>query len=268
MKPLSTKQFIDQHVEMAARSLKDHAILSRGPGERLVIGNPDGSSTYRCTLMLAQGYLVLVGDLDTMVWAHCSYPHIEQAISWMSTKDIGHYVLQKAKIGMGNIGCEQYVDEVALYEALDRVEDAKKEDRPGEANRWGQVAEFIQSATHDEYALNSYMYEEMEFDSEELGLGMCPSSRLLWAWLLVRKARDLLQAPSWAFRTCYHSLIDLKAAGVALPHATTALATLEDELKLLSEMEELWWQMTDEEQAAAKLECDRYLAPSRRETCE
>lgn len=188
MKPMTKKEYIADHVKRSDESLAEHIILTRGPGERIVVGKPDRSE-YRCTLMLAQSYLVLVGDLDTMVWAHCPYAKIEQAISWMSTEDVGYYVLQKAQIGMGSVGCESYIPEVALQQAMDMAADESENEN---GKKWSSIVDYIQESDHNNNSLDAMVYETFD-DCEMLGMGMCPSPRLLWAWSIVRKANELLK---------------------------------------------------------------------------
>ena len=137
----------------------------------------------------------MVGDCSAMIWAHSPSSTIEGAIASMATDDISYYVLQKAHIGMGGgIGCDAFEEDVALWEAQDYLRSAV-EAGCRSAERWRKVVKALESEgeepwNHESVASLLYL---MLGDSDIPTLGVVPSSRLLWAWSIVRKAHELLR---------------------------------------------------------------------------
>jgi len=191
----SEAEYIKQHVEMADKSLKDLAILRHDnwPGGGLVIvGNPNGSSCYRCEIVLVpSGHLILTGDLDTMVWGRFGGGAVREAIHWMARSDVSYYVKQKANIGMGRIGCEEFELPVAIWEAREYLRDAQR-DECSSAEKWKIIVAKLESEDEEwsHYLVSELLYNTL-CDCEYPNLGMVPSQRLLWAWSLLRKADAL-----------------------------------------------------------------------------
>jgi hypothetical protein len=188
------KARIQDFLEMGKSSLAKHQILSRGP-DFVEIGAPN-SSNMRCKLSLYRGHLSLVGDPDPMVWAYYDARDIEGAIAWMARGDIEYYVHQKASIGMGGIGVDEFDDEVALADAEEHLRHVTEEDsRRMRIKAWEKIVEELKDngamGQHDTYNL---IYEIADdFDNLSGNFGMVVSSRLVWAWMLVRKAHELIE---------------------------------------------------------------------------
>jgi hypothetical protein len=192
MNPQSEKDYIADHVKLAETSLAEHQILYRD-ANKITVGKPK-SSTYRCDILLSGAYLIMVGDCDTMVFAHYDGRDIEGAIKWMARADVSYYVKQKAAIGMGSIGHESFDLDVALWEAKENLRDAEEDEGNRSIEGWRKIVRELETR-YDEYddrreALNLLYTTLADYDHDSFG--MVPSQRLLWAWSIIRKAHELL----------------------------------------------------------------------------
>jgi hypothetical protein len=196
------KARIAQFLDMGKSSLAKHQILSRGP-DFVEIGASNGSSNMRCRLSLYRGHLSLVGDPDHMVWAYYQGQGIEGAVAWMARGDIEYYVRQKASIGMGNIGVDEFDNEVALTDAEEHLRELERDGAGAiRVKGWEKIVRELKDnggamGQHDTYNL---IYE-IAYDCDSLSgnFGVVVSPRLVWAWMLVCKAHELIEAkPSQA----------------------------------------------------------------------
>lgn len=200
MKVQSEKDYVNDHVKLAEGSLKDLAILRHdqwaGRGGIITVGNPNGSSVYRCDIMLSPaGYLILTGDLDTVVWGGYCGDTVAGAVEWMARSDVSYYVHQKANIGMGNVGCDDFDEGVAVWEAKDYLRDAIEGDCISRKD-WEEVVENLTDpnvGTWDAHSVGEMIYGIMN-DPECTSIGNVASQRLLWGWSVMRKTNELLQA--------------------------------------------------------------------------
>jgi len=202
MKPKTMDQYVQEHVDLAAQWLKDHVILCHEQNERVGIvevGNRSGSSVHRCELMLVthSGHLVMTGDHDTICWArYQGGGGVAGAIAWMARSGVCGYVREKASIGMGQIGVEDWSAEVALDQALDYLREAKEEATVearavNEVELWLKVIDMIRDCAHQQKIIEHIA--DHDSDCERLDLGVVPSQRLLWGWSIVKKADELLR---------------------------------------------------------------------------
>lgn len=190
MIPISKSQYIKNHIRTAESAFEIHEVLDRtcvtGGTHRLVIGRKD-SSIYRVSFLLERRFLIMVGDLDTMVWAYCPECTIQTAIAWIGGHESpDQYILQKAQIGMSSVGCVEFVPEVAAYQITEHM----AEEEEGHRSKWQELSQrFVNNRSEKELWDDIY---DIFNDSELCDIGRCPSSRLLWAWSAVRKAHVLL----------------------------------------------------------------------------
>lgn len=213
MDAMSASLYVENHVKLASEWLKDHVILHHEQNDRVGIvevGNRNGSNIHRCELMLAMhsGHLVLTGDHDTICWGRYRGGHgVVGAIAWIARDGVFGYVREKASIGMGQVGVEEWKAEVAFYEAVGNLREAQKEldedrDQAGivpdghddhltsEVDLWNEVIKLIRNGHHQQDVIERIAHHDC--DCERLDLGMVPSQRLLWGWSIVRKADELL----------------------------------------------------------------------------
>jgi len=183
-------KYVYQELAHKLSSLSASTILSRGPGEQILVGRKN-SSMYKCSLILSGPYLIMVGDLDTVVFAYSDSKTIDEAVRWIGSSGIG-YVLPKAQVGMGHVGCENFEQEVALHEVLDHI---KHEDEEEWKDKWTDVLQYLRDNTvHDQWEHQEFvefMYKTLD-DCELLSIGVCPSQRVLWGWAMCKHAVKLL----------------------------------------------------------------------------
>ena len=183
---------IERLVATAKDSLKDHVI--RSEGERFVeIGAP-GDCNMQCMLAFGLGHLAVFGDNNPVVFAYYNDSGgITGAIRWMSCDNLS-YVRKKATIGMTHLGTKVFDLEIARAEADDHAAEALREGSRLVAARWTEIAKRLRN--NDEWT--EQQAHEMAYgvlgDSELFDdLGIVVSERVVWAWMLVRKANELLR---------------------------------------------------------------------------
>jgi hypothetical protein len=216
MEPESIDRIVAKHIRWAKTNLADHVILRHEqvlPKFGLVeIGKPNWSFEHRVSFVLSpMGYLTMTGDHDTVCWGHYSGKTVEGAIHWMArAHPTDHYFMEKASIGMGGrCALTEFNARVAFHDAIEYRKDAKKrswdeddpEDGRRESERWAGILRMLADGVEH--------LEEPNFDGDTLmqklaridedfeiieSFGRAPTVRLIWSWLLVKKASDLLRA--------------------------------------------------------------------------
>jgi hypothetical protein len=229
--------YIADHQERARKSFEHHVIRSRDDRswvcQRPYTDEKGGwdSTFWFEAIVLAGGELYVHGDIDGMHFAHYGkHETKEEVLRWMGeTRDLGYYVAQKARIGMGSVAnqCVESVDEgVWLDDALQHVEerarqrawDAPSDDEDVEASEDDEdevvvvngkrtnvedlpVSEEVRALIRDvlssgfEDALNADKHKSAEcYEAGAFEWGQVPSYRLIFAHEALRCLVRLLDA--------------------------------------------------------------------------
>jgi hypothetical protein len=125
--PTAAQVLQAQRIEAARKDFATHEHKVVGPGHWRL--SKPGSSSYWCDI-------VVMGDCALSVWgdiAGCFFSYYpdakspEEVVAWMARADVGYYGHQKAAIGMGNIGVDEYRDEIAIADLRERHLQAPEE---------------------------------------------------------------------------------------------------------------------------------------------
>lgn len=186
-----------RHQQACSKYMGQHMLLSEdywdsGRGARWLIGT-EGDSHYRAEVFAGIfGTLLVHGDIDTVSFGH--YGDKKDAFSrlcWMGCcEDVGYYVAQKARIGMG-VWCREYDDQAALID-LQEVASEAAEDGAAE------LVEFLKEAeeyVEDEHTLMHHLWSSELWSKHELWeyrFGEVVPGRVLTAHSVLQKTVELL----------------------------------------------------------------------------
>lgn len=206
MKARSPKDFCEDIARLAASSLKDHVILEDVEVNEKegwwVIGRPEDSA-YRVQIcVLKWGSLLVHGDIDPVMFGHFRDRRAtrEAVVRWIARSNID-YVEEKANIGMGRSMCRRE-HEVMLWQVEDRIRNTL-EDYEGDIEKlsatekrrlimWNEVKDMIKNE-HNPDEIDDYIYSTTS-DSEDILSGAVTEIRVLWAYYLLRKLVELIDA--------------------------------------------------------------------------
>jgi len=189
MKAQSKNEYLIDHELMTTKAFANHQIrdnytFDQNENHGLVtIGRPR-SSAYAIELSLTpRGYLIVTGDINTVVWSQ-SYRPIGEAIHQMATQCVGT-AHQRARMGSG-VEHRDWVWEYALWQAQDKLNDPDLfEYHPG----WKKILDMIKAQDDRDEILQ----EIYDLEGEVGWFGMLPSSTFLWGWSALKCADRLLQ---------------------------------------------------------------------------
>jgi len=189
--------------------LCEHVILrheERGDGVGfLEIGKPTRSFEYRVTFSLTPGgYLTMTGDISTVCWAHYAGQTVEGALRWMVRADPrDHYFMEKASIGMGGRDLIHTYDAgIAFGDIIEYRKQAVEDGEKDEAEGWANVLRAMADGETDRESVMNYV-SRVDHDWERAeSIGMMPAWRLIWGWMLIRRAVELLDATGPSYPDC------------------------------------------------------------------
>lgn len=134
-KPKDGRVWMDEIQAQAKADFAQHKMKEIGPGH-WHIRKPD-TGIFWCDI-------VVMGNVGLAVWGGiegCFFSYYSgakgprQLVAWMGNADVGYYGKQKAHIGMGGGELvEEYVDEVALYDLDQALEQREEEYDPEDWN--------------------------------------------------------------------------------------------------------------------------------------
>jgi hypothetical protein len=172
----------------------NHELLAQsywdgGAGARWVIRLPNRSEFYT-EIFAGAGGLLVHGDIDVVRFAHDSSRSAWHKLTWMAhCTDIGYYVAQKARIGMGDVLTHQYDESVAREELRERAEEVGA-DIPALREVLLEAAE---DYAEDEYSLRSFLSErDQGWDLWECSFGNVVPHRVVSAHAALNKCASLL----------------------------------------------------------------------------
>lgn len=205
MKAISGKAWMD-HLQAEARdNFKNHQLTEVGPGHWR-IKRPNEGTYWADIVVMAKAAISVWGDIDACVFAYYSgnEPY-ENVIAWMAGADAGYYGRQKAAIGMGNIGVDQYVDEVAVYDLRERLAQAPSEyGEEGWEKHEEKFTEAINNAIENVGGMNietvqTCLLEDLRGTDDDAwewvgSIGRVTSVRVIYALAAIARLYELLQA--------------------------------------------------------------------------
>ena len=122
---ISAKDYKEKQVKMVGSNFEDHEYTVVGPGHWRL--RRKDSSVFWCDIVVMQVGLAVWGDIPGCFFSYYSGARKpEDLIYWIANSGFTSYTLEKANIGTGNIGIEEYIPEVAEYELSEALESAKE----------------------------------------------------------------------------------------------------------------------------------------------
>jgi hypothetical protein len=117
--------WIAQVTQEADRAFERHKLVTVAPGHWR-IAQPGKSAYWADIVVLGNNRAITVwGDIEACTFAYCSgATRPEQVVSWMAGADSSYYGRQKAAIGMGEVGIEQYLHDVACHDLRELLREA------------------------------------------------------------------------------------------------------------------------------------------------
>jgi len=202
---ISDRQWVGRCVELAREAFETHVMKVVGPGHWR-IKRPNRQQFWTDIVVMGNVGLAVWGDIDGMFFAYYSgAQRPEQLVHWMAKADPCSYGREKASIGSGGPELvDEYVDEVAIYDLHERLEDAQNE---YDEEEWEKIKEEYTDAIHSAIERVQYgdsiplVHMSLHDDIQELdpdcwewlgGIGRVPSVRLIYALAAVRRLWELI----------------------------------------------------------------------------
>jgi hypothetical protein len=211
--PKSRQDHIVDEQEWATKAFKDHVIRSRDARSWVCYKpHPDGgwdSIYWFEAVVLHGGTLLVTGDIDLVHFAYYGKGEPEDVLRWMGAcKDVGHYVLQKATIGMTLSRHDQTLEHtdraVWLHDALDYIKHNCLDGgevvldsllKHGELiPDWlvGMVEPVVDGTDPKEMLAEGL--DQEAYEAGAYGWGLVPTSRVIYAHAALTKLVQLLDA--------------------------------------------------------------------------
>jgi hypothetical protein len=208
---ISAEEWHKRIVERAHEDFAEHQLREIGPGHWR-ISRPDDGHYWADIVVMRNCAIAVWGDIAGCIFAYCSGEKTpEGVVAWMANADVSYYGRQKAHIGMGGIGIEQYVDGVALYDLDRHLEDAAEGfgvswymqdvDKPPIGERYTPIIEEAKEAILRgdpiEHAHARLADELREFDQDcwewVPSIGRVTSVRVIYALAAIARLWELLR---------------------------------------------------------------------------
>lgn len=171
-------------------NLKDHVILSRHVADEghasFAVGRPGDSAFMAEVALLSFGTVLVHGDVDTVIFARCSYKGWRQKLSWLADTNYD-YAEEKAAIGSGCSGMARCVE--TAIAVSDIAYHRRQLDLDKETAREARDL----CLDGDVHSANSLIYEKTG-DFEICDLGQCTAPRVFMAQAVLSKLNALLIA--------------------------------------------------------------------------
>jgi hypothetical protein len=204
--PETGHQWIDQTMERATKDFSRHRMTEVGPGHWR-IKRPKESPFWADIVVLGGNRAISVwGDIEACTFAYCSGATTpEHVVHWMANADPSYYGKQKAEIGMGGVGVDQYESDIAENDLKSIL--AEEPENWGEA--WPDVEETYEDAFDaaiarlrlgvDVQHIHSQLMDALHnVDSDAWEwipqIGRVTSSRVIYALAAIRRLAELMKA--------------------------------------------------------------------------
>lgn len=201
MKPQSRRDYERARMADAAKVFAEHTLRELSPSSWAIEPPPRGASFQTCYVTTLGGYLIVVGDCDTCVFAGHRVDEPRGMVGWMGAHRDLRYIAEKAHIGMTDR--ENITTDYEAAVALDDLKELRESfvDNHGEENE-SEALEAITEAeaqvvNGDDGArkIREDLYETGCFDSESvLDLGEVTAWRVIVAHAVVARLWSLLAA--------------------------------------------------------------------------
>lgn len=128
MQEISAQQVLDKRIAGSKKVFENHVLTKESDRSWLLqIIHKDGKPdwTYAAEIICLEGGSIYVGgDIGSMIFSYGPKDPLER-LRWLGhCTDIGYYVVQKARIGMGDDHfVEEWDSDVARYEVKERMKD-------------------------------------------------------------------------------------------------------------------------------------------------
>ena len=189
-------------IEDAMKTFAEHEIRSRSDTSVLICRrHKDGgwTSDYAMEIVSgALGYLILTGDMDTVLFAYCK-GSLREKLQWIGKDQpsLG-YISQKASIGMNESHrlARSFSPEVAAEIVEDQAQTMSADGEHEVAAALREAIEF--DLPEDEYSLRPFLEKLEEAGLSDVGelasSFYVTAPRVVYAWAACRRARQLLDA--------------------------------------------------------------------------
>lgn len=202
--PETGEQWIAQTMARATRDFSGHRMQQVGHGHWR-IKRPQESSFWADIVVLGGNRAISVwGDIEACTFAYCSGATTpEHVVHWMANADPSYYGRQKASIGMGGVGVDEYQADIAEHDLKSIL--AEEPENWGEA--WPGVQEVYEDAFDDAIGQlrlgrdvlsvhNQLMEALHNVDSDAWEwvpqVGRVTSSRVIYALAAIRRLAELM----------------------------------------------------------------------------
>lgn len=198
MDAISKAELVARYTWDSMRWLANHQLLgeaywSDGAGARWEIGEPD-TTIHRCEIIAGTGGTLIVhGDFAMARFAYSDRYNAWYRLLWMADcRDVGYYVAQKARIGMGS-SIAHYDERVALYDIRKELTEL----RTGDYNP--RLIALLEEAIQDrhletEHQLRTFLNEHDEgWDLWERSYGEVVPPHLVTQYVALNKCAWLLR---------------------------------------------------------------------------
>jgi len=199
----SSREWVDECSEQADKDMAKLQAKEIGPGH----WGLRGSSHWCDIVVICDNKAISVwGDIEACTFAYCSGASAPwDVVKWMANADPHYYGKQKARIGMGDIGIDDYIDQVAIYDLQMRLQDAKAEygelwtkPRKRQRTRAEVYADVLHSAAHavargdDINHVHNRLYDDLKNEEDDAwewvyDVGKVTSVRVIYALAAIRR---------------------------------------------------------------------------------
>jgi hypothetical protein len=160
-----------------------------------LIGRP-GSSAYLTQIsVLKFGTLHAHGDAGMAMWGHFHHDDMSRlnVLRWMAKRPThDSYMAEKAVLAMGREAVYEREDDVALWEARQRLKELLLPEDAREDEMWRVVCRMIQEGDRTLAEIDRFIYETSD-DPELCGIGRTLRGNIIWSHFLVRRLWALLE---------------------------------------------------------------------------
>lgn len=191
LEPKTVQAYYKRLRQDAEQCLKNHKITETG-SNYWIIGEP-GTLIFKAQILISYDRsLIVYGDIRPVIFSRfCGGPGNDLVVRWIATSGL-HYIAEKAHIGMGYEGCEVYEPSVALDAALAYKKEAHEDTDDDRLRAWEEIIEEIPCEDADE--IRKRVYEATQDFEIAAAIGMVPSPRVIWGWLMIQKLHQLLES--------------------------------------------------------------------------
>ena len=183
---MNRKEYHEMLIERATDDYSESTYKELSPEHWLVHRSQSGMFSSHVSIM---GSCIAVwGDIEGCFFAYApsSYDAVAK-IHWLANSSLD-YVAQKARIGMGNVGCSNFNQDVARDDLDTEIEDC-------ENNELMRELKLIRDIHYgsSEREIREAIYEHTDDAELAFEVGRIISARVVYAWAAVHRLSELLK---------------------------------------------------------------------------